>query len=223
MKSIRFATTTKPEWDQLRSVMAADPKQPHIHIVDFPFRLTSTWQDLGGEIGIWYKDDVPLAWALFQPAWWNLDYAIHPSMRKSSLEKSVLTWGQAQIRSYAMRTGEQFWGSVEFFEDALGSEKTKRDLVVVSPEDQPVGFCVCWLWGEIGQIEPLGVHPDNQGKGLGKALELASLRALREHGARSVYLDHVSLNEKAIALSLQTGFKKINSAHRYYIDAGSEV
>jgi len=38
---------------------------------------------------------------------------------------------------------------------------------------------------------------------------------------RWVYLDHVSLNEKAIALSLKTGFRQINNALRYYIDTDS--
>jgi GNAT superfamily N-acetyltransferase len=262
-----------------------------------PYRLTSTWQDQGCELGIWEKDDQLLAWAVFQPAWWNLDYALHPSAQGSALEAELLAWGQDQMKRYARRAGEQFYGSVEFFEDApqagqrvnylerlgfqkfdwsiirfaidlqqdlpqpqlpagftirplrgrgevgayvslhraaFGSEKMTTawrmrtldhpayrpeiDLVVVGPEDQPVGFCIGWLWQDIGQIEPLGVHPAYQGKGLGRALELTALHTLRQHGARWGYVDHVSLNEKAIALSLQTGFKPLNNALRYFID-----
>jgi ribosomal protein S18 acetylase RimI-like enzyme len=97
------------------------------------------------------------------------------------------------------------------------------DLVIVSPEDKPVGFCVSWMWQERGQIEPLGVHPERQGKGLGRALVPAALQALRSQGARSVYVDHVSLNEKAIALSLQIGFKQINNALRFFIDVHPEM
>ena len=95
------------------------------------------------------------------------------------------------------------------------------DLVILSPEEKLVGFCICWIWHEIGQIEPLGVHPDYQGLGLGRALELSAFETLRNHGARFVHLDHVSLNKKAIALSLKTGFRQSNNALRYYIDTNS--
>lgn len=302
MKSINFSTTTKPRSVRLRSLLNADPKHPHIHLVDMPFRSTSIWQEHGCEIGIWQNAFGPLAWALFQPSWWNLDYGLLPSARGSTLEKAVFRWGAEQMRSYARRSGEQFWGSIEFFEDAPDSEQTKAhlkglgfkkfdwstdrfemelgielaqpqipegfairplrgasevesyvrlhraafgsenmttawrhrtlehqayrpelDLVVVNHQDQPVGFCICWMWGDMGQIEPLGVHPDYQGQGLGRALELYGLKALQRQGARSVYVDHVSLNEKAVTLSLKTGFKKINSALRYYIELNCET
>jgi ribosomal protein S18 acetylase RimI-like enzyme len=96
------------------------------------------------------------------------------------------------------------------------------DLVVVDPQDQPVGFCVCWLRDGVGQIEPLGVHPDYQGMGLGRALEAAALGLMWQHGARKILVDHVSLNESAIALSTQTGFKQRHNALRYYIDMQPE-
>jgi ribosomal protein S18 acetylase RimI-like enzyme len=92
------------------------------------------------------------------------------------------------------------------------------DLVAVSPQGELVGFCICWMWHDLGQIEPLGVHPDYQGRGLGRALELSALGALRNHNVRMVYLDHVSLNNNAIALSLKNGFEQSNNALRYYVD-----
>ena len=123
---------------------------------------------------------------------------------------------------------------VELHQAAFGSEKMtvrwrKRtlahpvyrpelDLVIANADDESVGFCVCWLWQDRGQIEPLGVHPDYQGLGLGRALELTALHTLRAHGARWGLVDHTSFNEKAIALSLQTGFKQVNEALRYYVD-----
>jgi mycothiol synthase len=48
------------------------------------------------------------------------------------------------------------------------------DLIVENSENVLVGFCVCWQRGNVGQIEPLGIHPDHQGRGLGKALEVKS-------------------------------------------------
>ena len=240
-----------------------------------------------------------LAWGVFQPPWWNFDYAIDPAFAGSSLEEAIFAWGKSQIMQYSKRTKEWFWGSIELFEDApnqaqtiaqlealgfqpfewttmrfaidlnqplpqpqmpdgyvirpiraaseaeayvalqraaFNSEKMttawrmrsfehpdyrpKLDLILADANDTPIGFCVCWLKDGVGQIEPLGVHPDHQGKGLGRALELAALQMMRAHGAHTALVDHVSLNDAAIALSKQTGFRQINNALRFYIDTG---
>jgi mycothiol synthase len=247
-------------------------------------------------MGIWEKGGETAAWAVFQPPWWNLDYAIHPSERGSCLEQEVLAWGKEQIMGYARRTGEDFDGSVEIFKDTPNVERTIEhlaslgfekfdwsiirfeqdlnqelplpqlpdgfsirplrgkteveayvrlhraafgsdhmttawrmrmlehpayrpdiDLVAVDAKDRLVGFCGCWIWQGVGQIEPMGVHPDYQAKGLGRALELAALQALRNAGARYMHVDHVSVNEAAIALSQKTGFRQINNAVRYFV------
>ena len=118
MNAIHFSTAVIPDPDRLHPLLSADPQHPHIHRVDMPFRLTSSWQDEGCEIGLWEEGDRLLAWAVFQPPWWNLDYVIDPLAQGSSLEEEVLGWGQEQILGYAKRTGEEFYGSVEFFEDS---------------------------------------------------------------------------------------------------------
>ena len=253
-------------------------------------------------MGLWEENGELSAWAVFQPAWWNLDYALLPALRGSSLEMELLTWGKAQMKSYAQQSGNKFYGSVELFADTPRIEQTvetltqlgfqrfdwsivrlqidlaqnlsepqlpagftvrplrghaeveayvslhraafdsKRmtkvwrrrilehptympdiDLVVVAPDDTAVGFCICWLWQDVGQFEPLGVHPDYQGRGLGKALELAALHHLRQHGAQTALVDHASFNETAVAVSLQTGFKQVNNALRYYIDVQADM
>lgn len=291
-----YTITKSPDFIRLQASLNADPAHPHIHAVDMPYRLSSTWQDQGCEMGLWEKRGELIAWAVFQPPWLNLDYVICPSERGSTLEKEVFAWGKEQMMHYARQSGEEFYGSVELFENtpeagrtithlkalgfekfdwsiirfqkdldqelpqpqlpegysirpfrgeseiesyvklhraAFGSEKMttdwrrrtfehpayqpKIDLVVVSPEDDLVGFCVCWISQEVGQIEPLGVHPEHQGKGIGRALELAALQALRGAGARSMHVDHVSENKEAITLSVKTGFQKINNAMRYFI------
>jgi mycothiol synthase len=302
MATIKFTTIKNPDSVIFQTLLNTDPNLPHIHVVDMPFRQTSTWQDHDCEIGIWQKGDEILAWAVLLPPWWNLDYAIHPLERGSTLEQEVFTWGKEQMMAHSKRTGESFWGSVEFFENtpnaertidnltslgfekfvwstirfeialdqetpqpqipdgfairpfmgnsevddyvhlhrtAFGTDKMTKawrirtlahpayhpdvDLVVVSPEEKLVGFCICWIWNDIGQIEPLGVHPDYQGQGLGRALELSAIQTLRDQGVRFVHLDHVSLNEKAIALSLKTGFRQSNNALRYFVDTDSRL
>lgn len=300
MHTKKYKVAESLDFARLQALSNASAKNPHIHIADMPYRLTSTWQDQGCQMMVWEKENEILAWAVFQPPWCNLDYAIHPSRAGSSLEKEIFAWGKNEMMEYTKRTGEEFYGSVEFFEDMPNAEQTianltelgfkkfgwsiirfekdlnqefpmpelpdgfairplrgeaevesyvklhrlvfgsnemtpawrmrmlkhpsympETDLVVVDAADNLVGFCVGWLWREIGQIEPLGVHPDYRGSGLGTALELAALNALREKGARCIHVDHVSDNEKAIALSLKTGFKKVNNAVRYFVETGN--
>lgn len=292
-------TSDNLDFNRLQTLLDGDAGHAHIHRVDMPYRLSSTWQDQGCRLKSWEKDGELLAWALFQPPWYNLDYAIQPAARGSMLEKEIFAWAKEEMIAYAQRTNDNFHGSVELFEDtprleqtiehlaALGFEKfdwsilrfekdldqdlalpklpqgfsirplhgeqeveayvslhrlafeseqmtaawrmrmlrhpaylPELDLVAVDSADRLAGFCVGWLCQGVGQIEPLGVHPDQRGSGLGSALELAAFRALRDKGAHVIQVDHVSDNEKAIGLSLKSGFRQTNNAIRYYIDTG---
>lgn len=296
MKNIRFSTTTNPDYERLQNLVDQGSDDPHIHAIDMPYRLTSTWQDQGCEIGLWERGSELVAWAVFQPAWFNVDYAMHPSLQGTLLETEIFSWGKEQMSKYANDTGSRFYGSFEFASDAPHAQTTKKhleaqgfqpfdwsiiqftldlkqnlplpqlvsgfevrplrgiseaqvyvdlhraafdsdkmtlswrertlthpgyrpelDLVVVNPNDEPVGFCICWTWQDAGHIEPLGVHPDYQGQGLGKALELTTAQILRDYGINTVHVDHVSFNEKAIALSRKTGFEQFINALRYYV------
>jgi ribosomal protein S18 acetylase RimI-like enzyme len=306
MSLTRFSTTHQPNFVRYQELFTIDPTYPHVHLVDMPFRLTSPWQDQGCELGVWKQDTTMVAWAVFQPPWRNIDYAIVPSERGSSLEQELLAWGKEQMKHYSLRTGKHFYGSVELYEDTPHLERTEAslhalgfdtldastlrlekldasilrfeidlqqafpeyqlpegyiirplrgkaeaqesvhlmnavfgsnwmtntwrlrtfehpayrpaiDLVVTNPDNHLVGFCSCWLWHHLGQIEPLGVHPDYQRMGLGRALELAAMGVVWNQGARLLYVDHGSSNEKARALSRKAGFRQINNALKYYI------
>lgn len=290
-------TVKSCDYEAVNDLLSADAEHPHIHIVDMPYRMTSIWQDYDCQMGIWEKASDVLAWAVFQPAWWNLDFVVHPALRGSAIEQEIFGWGKEQMLAYAKRTGEEFWGSVEFFEDspnaaqtiknleavgfapfdwsivrfelgllqelpeaqlpagysirplhgmrevqayvdlhraAFGSERmtvawrkrilehpayrSEFDLIVENREKVPVGFCVCWRRENAGQIEPLGVHPDYQGMGLGKALEISAYQLLKRHGATLIKVDHASFNENAIAVSVRTGFRQKHNALRYFVD-----
>lgn len=70
-------------------------------------------------------------------------------------------------------------------------------MIAKDKDGSPAGFYIGWFWHGKGQLE----HPDYQGLGLGKALELAGFDALKSLGASGAFINHVSLNDKAIALS----------------------
>jgi ribosomal protein S18 acetylase RimI-like enzyme len=292
-----ISLTKNPDDSRLFSILAADRNHPHVHLVDMPYRLASTWQDSGCALRIWERGEKLLAWALFQPPWWNLDYVLHPSERGSLLEQEILMWGIQQMKDYAASIGDDFYGSVEFFENTPGVDQTvlsleslgfrefdwsivrfekdldqglprvnipdgylirplagreevdryvelhraafnsnmmttawrrrtlehrlhqpEFDLVAIDTEGKFVGFCIGWGGQDAGQIEPLGVHPDHQGKGLGRALELTAFQAFQKAGIQKALVDHASTNREAISLSLKMGFKQTHRALRYFIE-----
>jgi ribosomal protein S18 acetylase RimI-like enzyme len=79
------------------------------------------------------------------------------------------------------------------------------DLVVIAPDQRLAATCLAWLdpaapGGARGQIEPLGVHPDFQRRGIGRAILAAVLRALHAQGATggSVITDDVRDGPRAL-------------------------
>jgi ribosomal protein S18 acetylase RimI-like enzyme len=65
------------------------------------------------------------------------------------------------------------------------------DLVAVAPDGQLAGFCVGWATPErrVAQIEPFGVDPAFQGRGLGRALLLEMLGRFKAHGAEHAQVE----------------------------------
>lgn len=63
--------------------------------------------------------------------------------------------------------------------------RPELDHVVVAPDGTFAAFCLCWLDEEnrVGELEPVGTHPDHRRRGLARAVCLAGLRSLRAVGA----------------------------------------
>lgn len=65
------------------------------------------------------------------------------------------------------------------------------DLVAVVPDGQLAGFCVGWAnpTRRLAQIEPFGVDPAFQGRGLGRALLLEMLARFKAHGVEHAQVE----------------------------------
>jgi mycothiol synthase len=68
---------------------------------------------------------------------------------------------------------------------------------------------------QVGEVYVVGVDPDAQGGGLGKALTVAGLRHLREKGLRRVILYVESDNAPAIAVYARLGFTRYQTDVQY--------
>lgn len=107
--------------------------------------------------------------------------------------------------SYLSLTSLLMWpGGVNF--KAVDSEGDIVGFVAGSP-----------TWGtRIDWIVTLGVHPDHQGRGLGRRL----LTVCEEHLTQpTIRLTVRSSNEPAIKLYLSAGYQKIYVEPRYYSDS----
>ena len=93
MKTTKLSTMATADFTRLQVLLNNDLQHSHIHLADMPYRLTSIWQDYSGELKLWEQGDQLLAWAVFQPAWWNFDYVLQPSERGKALEKRDLGLG----------------------------------------------------------------------------------------------------------------------------------
>jgi mycothiol synthase len=81
------------------------------------------------------------------------------------------------------------------------------DLFVIAPDEKPIAFCIGWLHGAEGQVEPMGVHPDYQNLGLGRALLLEVLKRMHTHQADRVHIEAYSDSDPARGLYESVGFE----------------
>lgn len=91
----------------------------------------------------------------------------------------------------------------------------KESTIILKDGDAIVGFCVVRPSLKSASIGPFGVHPDYQGRGLGKALLSRSLRAMIRKGLRTVELEMDIENTPAHNLYTSFGFESIHSTIYY--------
>lgn len=93
------------------------------------------------------------------------------------------------------------------------------DLAVEAADRSFAAFCTSWLDDEngVGELEPVGTHPDHGRRGLARAVCLAAMHALREHGARQVlvYARGDEGHPAPLALYSSLGFRPVARHHRY--------
>lgn len=100
------------------------------------------------------------------------------------------------------------------------------DLVAVAPDGSLAAFCIGWLsqrghdenGSNTGQIEPMGVRPDLQQRGLGRAILLEGLGRLQAHGATTALIDSDGENDPSRGLYTSVGFRVANTVRKYRKD-----
>jgi GNAT superfamily N-acetyltransferase len=76
----------------------------------------------------------------------------------------------------------------------------------VAEEDDPVGYIFSRTWGTTGWIGTFGVHPDIQGRGIGRSLLSAAVEHLRASGCTTVGLETMSDSPYNVGFYSRSGF-----------------
>jgi ribosomal protein S18 acetylase RimI-like enzyme len=85
-----------------------------------------------------------------------------------------------------------------------------RSLVGYDDQDHAVAMVTVWSGrpGGPGELEPLGVHRDHQGRGHGRAICLAAAAALQELGSSHAFVSTPSSNVGAVATYRAAGYEE---------------
>jgi ribosomal-protein-alanine N-acetyltransferase len=81
-----------------------------------------------------------------------------------------------------------------------------------------VGFLVCWILNAELHINNIAIHPDFQGKGLGKSLMEFAMDFGKKNNCHCAALEVRVSNQRAIELYKRLGFLTIGQVQRYYDD-----
>ncbi len=101
---------------------------------------------------------------------------------------------------------------------AVPHYRLEDDLVVETSDGSLAAFALCWYDpdGRVGELEPVGTHPDHQRRGLSRAVVTAAVRRLFQRGAHrvQVYSDQAESAPEALYGSI--GFE-CHATHQRYV------
>ena len=130
---------------------------------------------------------------------------------------------RAQVTHGAFSAHDEWEGYAAAYAQFIGSAvyAGERDVFVRSPDGRGASACTIWFdpVNGVGLFEPVGTHPDFQGKGLGKAVMAEGLRRMKAAGMTRAIVGFDPNNAAALALYTAMGF----GASCYFVMARKAV
>ena len=126
------------------------------------------------------------------------------------------------LRATGFFNPEELSVALELVDDRLAhGERSHYRFLIASHDDQAVGYA-CWgvIPGTVASADVywLAVHPDWQGKGVGRALLASCERWIGEEGRRRIYLETATRAQYAPtrAFYLASGYELVAELPEYY-------
>ncbi len=144
-----------------------------------------------------------------------LDTLITPVVPDGYTLRHMIGNGDIGSRAAAHRAAFQSGGmTAEAYRAFQRAPDYRLDLdrVMVDPDGAVASYVMGWLdvQNRVGELEPVGTHPDYQRQGLGRAVVLDALRQLKAQGAARVFLYVEHHNVAARGLYATVGFRPVN-------------
>jgi mycothiol synthase len=118
---------------------------------------------------------------------------------------------RARVTHGAFQPNADWEGYAAEYAQFIGSAvyDGERDLFVRSPDGRGASACTIWFdpVNAVGLFEPVGTHPDFQGKGLGKAVMAEGMRRMKAAGMQRAVVGFDPNNAAALALYTSMGFR----------------
>ena len=129
---------------------------------------------------------------------------------------------QAAIRQILEHIGwaEQYIAAAEQNAEVFSQSQDMYGVYVATIGDSVVGFIYVqfYEWNRLAQIQGLAVEPSYQRQGVAAQLVASAERFARGKGARGIYVDTPTLNQKGRAGSEAAGYQYGYEMPRYYED-----
>jgi ribosomal protein S18 acetylase RimI-like enzyme len=117
----------------------------------------------------------------------------------------------ASLEAAAFNPLRKAWGqprqsprSVRWLRDF--AQRNPEQGQVARREGQAVGYCLVTVWGRLGWLGPVAVHPEEQGRGIGLRLVGWGRDRLKRLGCTTIALETWPHNMRNIGLYLKAGF-----------------
>jgi len=94
----------------------------------------------------------------------------------------------------------------------------ETDLVALAPDGSLAGFCIGWLYKDMGQIEPMGIHENHRKIGLGHALLAETIKRLQKQGTKKIFVETDNFRDDALQLYESIGFQVLQNVEVYRKD-----
>jgi ribosomal protein S18 acetylase RimI-like enzyme len=99
---------------------------------------------------------------------------VEPDDLEARVELHRIVWAPSRVTLESFANLQTVW-----------PYRADLDCVVEAPDGSPAAYCLAWLddANRVGELEPVGTHPDHRRLGLASAVCRFALHRLREEGA----------------------------------------
>ena len=130
---------------------------------------------------------------------------------------------QSAIRRILERIGwaEQYIAAAERNAEAFSQDRSVYGVFVAAVDSSVVGFIYVQFheWNRLAQIQGLAVDPSYHRQGVASELVKNAERFARERGARGMYVDTPTLNQRGRSFYEAIGYSYGYEMPRYYEDS----